>query len=242
MVMKVAPLALTLAVAGAVTLEPSRFALEVGGVVTVRRGLGDPAFEGPLECVLGRIGQFSVVLPQRGFKADGVKVFANATVVDADRATCVLPPVVTAGNTTVCVRRGATESDCAGTKPPFASPYGHAFVEHYAAFAPAFTRRPYVREAEGGLLIAVDASLSGKACRVSATVAGLAPLVDAARLRAVLLDLVFGKVLLPWVVLRPWLGVKRGDDANPRPSGSRRTVACDPTTTTTTARRSRGRA
>ena len=53
------------------------------------------------------------------------------------------------------------------------------------------------------------------------------PLVDAARLRAVLLDLVFGKVLLPWVVLRPWLGVKRGDDANPRPSGSRRTVACE---------------
>ena len=108
------------------------------------------------------------MLPQPGFRQGGVRVYANATVLDDGAATCAVPPVVTAGNTTVCVARD--DADCFGTTPKkFASPFGYAFVDHYAAFAPAFDRRPYVREASGALLVSVDGSLVGKGCRVSAS-------------------------------------------------------------------------
>ena len=136
----------------AVTVEPWRFAVETGGTLTLRRGPGDPPFAGPLRCVFSRVAQFSPVLPQPGFRQGGVRVYANATVLDDGAATCAVPPVVTAGNTTVCVARD--ENDCFGTSPKkFASPFGYAFVDHYAAFAPAFDRRPYVREASGALLV-----------------------------------------------------------------------------------------
>ena len=136
----------------AVTVEPWRFAVESGGLLTLRRGPGDPPFAGPLRCVFSRVAQFSPVLPQPGFRQGGVRVYANATVLDDGAATCAVPPVVTAGNTTVCVARD--DADCFGTTPKkFASPFGYAFVDHYAAFAPAFDRRPYVREASGALLV-----------------------------------------------------------------------------------------
>ena len=152
----------------AVTVEPWRFAVETGGTLTLRRGPGDPPFAGPLRCVFSRVAQFSPVLPQPGFRQGGVRVYANATVLDDGAATCAVPPVVTAGNTTVCLARD--DADCFGTTPKkFASPFGNAFVDHYAAFAHAFDRRPYVREASGALLVSVDDSLVRKGCRVSAS-------------------------------------------------------------------------
>ena len=55
------------------------------------------------------------------------------------------------------------------------------------------------------------------------------PLVCAGRLRALLLDLVFGKVLLPWVVLRPWLAAKGGaeDDSGKPQSAKKRLRPCE---------------
>ena len=89
----------------AVTVEPWRFAVETGGTLTLRRGPGDPPFAGPLRCVFSRVAQFSPVLPQPGFRQGGVRVYANATVLDDGAATCAVPPVV--GPRAWCRARGS---------------------------------------------------------------------------------------------------------------------------------------
>lgn len=165
-----------LGAAHAFTVAPQRAALEVGTRVTLTRSKSDPPFRKGLRCVLGRVGQFSLVLPQKDFKAGGVKVDAGEAVVSADggSAACDLPRVATAGNTTVCL---GNASACAGTSLPYASPWAAGFIEHYAAVAPSFTRRPYVRETEGGLVLDFDTSLLGRALRVRAAL-GATVLVD----------------------------------------------------------------
>ena len=51
-------------------------------------------------------------------------------------------------------------------------PYACAFIEHFAAFAPAFGRRPYYAESEGAVVIKTDYSLAGEALVLHATLNG----------------------------------------------------------------------
>ena len=51
--------------------------------------------------------------------------------------------------------------------------YTCATIEHYAAFAPAFGRRPYVSEKNLSIVVQTDFSLSGATLRVATTIAGV---------------------------------------------------------------------
>ena len=89
--------------------------------------------------------QFSIVLPQKGYKRGGVFVNVSATVLSRDTLRCDTPVgAVTAGNTTVCVHALDT-SPPLGTqkKAVYGAPnclalgaYGEANTEHFATFAP----------------------------------------------------------------------------------------------------------
>ena len=136
-------------------IAPTRLPLELGGGLVIQPSQG-PAFTSSevYECVLSRKGQFSPILPQKGFKKTGVKVLAPARMLNAGAISCAVPRVVTAGNTTVCIHTQRNQS-CAVKEWPPPSQWPLAFLEHFALFAPAFSRRPYVREIEGKLQVAI---------------------------------------------------------------------------------------
>ena len=87
---------------------------------------------------------------------------------------------MTAGNTTVCVHaldasspRGEQRKAVYGVPNCLAlGPYGETNTEHFATFAPAFSRRPYIRETEGALLVRLDASLAGHPLKLTVTLNG----------------------------------------------------------------------
>ena len=109
------------------------------------------------------------MLPRKGYKHGGVFVNVSATVLSGDTLRCDKPVgAVTAGNTTICVHAldasppGKQRKAGYGVPNCLAlGPYGEANTEHFATFAPAFSRRPYIRETEGALLVRLDASLAG---------------------------------------------------------------------------------
>ena len=105
-----------LGMAHGATVSPLRQSLELGGTLSVFRAPDEPRFDAgaAYECVLGRKGQFSIVLPPKGFKATGVRVRANASVVSVDEVRCDVPAgvIVTAGNTTLCVSPRASIHRC----------------------------------------------------------------------------------------------------------------------------------
>eukprot|EP00729_Bicosta_minor_P009951 gene9951-9768_t len=49
---------------------------------------------------------------------------------------------------------------------------GKANTEHFATFAAAFSRRPYIRETGGALLVRLDTSLAGRPLKLTATLNG----------------------------------------------------------------------
>ena len=158
--------------AHAATASPARLPTETGGVLTVMRGPGEKPFNklANYSCLLGRKGQFSIVLPPKNYKQTGVHVSAPGVVVDGDKIMCQVPRVVTAGNTTVCVTtitpatklqthfqplengmlKAAKKDVCTDLS------YAPAHFIHFPLFVPAFDRRPWIREAEGALLAHLD--------------------------------------------------------------------------------------
>ena len=52
-------------------------------------------------------------------------------------------------------------------------PYTCAYIEHFAAFAPAFGRRPYFGEEEGAVIIVSDFSFARQTLALSTVVAGI---------------------------------------------------------------------
>ena len=155
-----------------------RLPLENVGALQVKRAAGEPPFVVGKEysCVFGRVGQFSLHMPPKDFHDLGVHTFGSGKVLDADTVVCVVPKVVTAGNTTCCVmppnasrthfpafrpvEDEATERRLRVSDQKHATcgvtPYAPTFFEHFALFAPAFNRRPYFREMEGALIVELD--------------------------------------------------------------------------------------
>jgi hypothetical protein len=66
----------------------------------------------------------------------------------------------------------------AGAKLCNSGPYTCAYFEHYAAFAPAFGRRPYFGETEGSVIVQTDFALKGQRLALSATVGGVPLFAD----------------------------------------------------------------
>ena len=169
--------------AAGLSASPARTSLESADVITLTRAPGEPPFSKSARygCHFTRRGQFSIVLPQKGYKHGGVFVNVSATVLSGDTLRCDTPVgAVTAGNTTVCVhaldatpRQGAQRKAGYGDPNCLAlGPYGEANTEHFAAFAPAFSRRPYIRETGGALLVRLDASLAGRPLKLVVTLNG----------------------------------------------------------------------
>ena len=115
------PALLLLAPAATAAVEEARLPLELEGTLRVARGAGEPPFVVGAEyaCVFGRSGQFSLHMPPQNYHNLGVHTFGSGKATDADTLACSVPPVVTAGNTTVCVM------------PP------NATRTHFPAFRPA---------------------------------------------------------------------------------------------------------
>ena len=166
--------------AAGLSARPARTSLESADVITLTRAPGEPPFSKSARygCHFTRRGQFSIVLPQKGYKHGGVFVNVSATVLSGDTLRCDKPVgAVTAGNTTVCVHaldaippRGKQRKAVYGVPNCLAlGPYGETNTEHFATFAPAFSRRPYIRETEGALLVRLDASLAGHPLKLTAT-------------------------------------------------------------------------
>jgi hypothetical protein len=170
--------------AAGLSASPARTSLESADVITLTRAPGEPPFSKSARygCHFTRRGQFSIVLPQKGYKHGGVFVNVSATVLSVDTLRCDKPVgAVTAGNTTVCVHalddasplRGKQRKAIYGVPNCLAlGSYGEANTEHFATFAPAFSRRPYIRETEGALLVRLDASLAGRPLKLTATLNG----------------------------------------------------------------------
>ena len=163
--------------------SPARTSLETAEVITLTRAPSEPPFSKSARygCHFTRRGQFSIVLPQKGYKHGGVFVNVSATVLSGDTLRCDRPVgAVTAGNTTICVHaldaspsRGKQRKAVYGVPNCLAlGPYGEADTVHFATFAPAFSRRPYIRETEGVLLVRLDASLAGRPLKLTATLNG----------------------------------------------------------------------
>ena len=173
---------------GASVISPSRMSIELGGNITIKRAASEPPFDmnSKYDCVLGRLGQFSLHIPPKNFKETGVHLLAKAQVVDRDTLLCEVAKgdVVTAGNTTVCVAKSSPTRLFPGFQPLDVTDvieselnkekkavcpdsYSPGFEEHFPLFAPAFDRRPYFRETSGALLLDLDAAML---CNESITV------------------------------------------------------------------------
>ena len=90
--------------AAGLSASPARTSLESADILTLTRDPGEPPFSTSARygCHFTRRGQFSIVLPQKGYKHGGVFVNVSATVLSGDTLRCDKPVgAVTAGNTTV---------------------------------------------------------------------------------------------------------------------------------------------
>lgn len=167
-----------------------RLPLELEGELQVTRAAGEPPFVVGKEysCVFGRVGQFSLHMPPQDYHELGVHTFGSGKATGADTMVCSVPKVVTAGNTTCCVMPpNASRSHFPTLRPVEdaaterrlraedqkratcgATPYTPVFFEHFPLFAPAFSRRPYIREAEGALVVELDLqALAGRKITLS---------------------------------------------------------------------------
>ena len=182
--------------ARAVVLDgPNRLAVELKNNIMLKPNVTESKFPtdgsaGPASCVITTSGGFSVGLPTAqpmndttGLPVGGGKLRKNlmngllvvpATVLGPDEVQCTVPPLGSAGNTSVCVCFGTV--DPWGAAPPsntcngtFAQP---AYFERFALFSPQFGLRPYFNETSGSLVVMTDRSLKGMELQLSATING----------------------------------------------------------------------
>lgn len=130
------------------TATPSRVSIEFGGSVTVVHHdhsalLPPPPQPSAAEtCTLTRLynsGGYALTRQKLGpsFK-HCCEVVTPATRINSTAVRCHLPGgIATEGNTSV------------------STSVGFAYVRHYAAFAPEFSRRPYYRETDGAVIVRV---------------------------------------------------------------------------------------
>ena len=168
----------------------ARVPIELGGVVHVSPAPSEQPLSAELAargCVVGRWKGYSLNLPaftQPAGDGEGHTLRAPAQLENATSLRCAMPPVLTAGNTTIVLdTANSTGSRCRGWpvcagQHRFAcnatqqGGYGCAWVEYFALFAPAFSRRPYISEDVGAIVVETDYSLAGQRLRLTATVGG----------------------------------------------------------------------
>lgn len=146
---------------------PPQLTIEYGGDVVVTGSLSN-ALRGAHEsstCILTRLyasGGYGLTMEKLSpdFKKC-CNLTVPATSINASAITCHIPAgvVATEGNTTITTAVGT------------------AFIRHIAAFVPEFSRRPFVREAEGGVVVRLARSLNAATIQVQIPCGG--PLVNA---------------------------------------------------------------
>lgn len=141
-------------ITGNAVASPARLSIEFGGEVIVTptasptRWSTPDSGAAPAVCTLSRLyssGGFALTREKLGpdFKRC-CSLNVTATVLNASAVACSIPAgvIATEGNTTIVVG-GAV-----------------AFVRHYAAFVPEFSRRPFIRESEGAILVRTPLALA----------------------------------------------------------------------------------
>ena len=146
---------------------PPQLTIEYGGDVVVTGSLSN-ALKGAHEsstCMLTRLyasGGYGLTMEKLSpdFKKC-CNLTVPATSINASAITCHIPAglVATEGNTTITTAVGT------------------AFIRHIAAFVPEFSRRPFVREAEGGVVARLARSLNAATIQVQIPCGG--PFVNA---------------------------------------------------------------
>ena len=186
----------------AVVLDVSqgRLAVELTHKLILTPNSSEPPFpiaNDTAHCVLTGAGGYAIGLPTaQPLNASGMPVGGGvlrknlmggllilpATVnATTGSASCELPPLSSAGNTSVCVVFGTADpwgpapaagwnNACNGT---WAQP---AYFERFALFSPQFGRRPYFHEQEGTVVLLTDWSLRGEVVELAGVVNGTAPI------------------------------------------------------------------
>ena len=165
----------------------ARVPIELGGAVYIGPSQGEPPLTTELAargCVVGRYKGYSLGFPAFTQPTGSHTLNAPALLENATSIRCTMPPVRTAGNTTI-VLDTRDPARCRGW-PVCGGPhrfacnasqqggFGCAWMEYFALFAPAFSRRPYVGEDTGAIVVETDYSLAGMLLHLSATVGGVA--------------------------------------------------------------------
>ena len=182
-----------------------RLAVERTHAVTLQPDAGEPAFvaaAAEANCVLNSAGGFALGMPTRqpinsshNDASKGWVVRKNlmsglliipAKVKSTGAVECELPTFGSAGNTSVCVVLGPV--DPWAEAPPAHvcnvgagnTTYAPAYFSRFALFSPQFSRRPFIREANGSVLLLTDSSLRNQALHFSASIGDGATKVEIA--------------------------------------------------------------
>ena len=177
-----------------------RVSIERGGDVSaVHASLGEPPFTRAVfarGCYVWRAKGFTLQYP--GFTMPGGKgtlshIIAQATFINSTHLRCAIPPVRTSGNTTISINASMYAPLPPGSKPlcrgwpncigphrfvcnsTLQGGFSCASFEHFALFAPAFSRRPrpFIREITGAMVVQTDKSLRSTELTLSATIGGV---------------------------------------------------------------------
>ena len=147
------------------TAYPNRLSIELGGDVVVvadsplpGAALAAADGEGATTCSLTRLyssGGYGLTRDKLGpdFK-HCCNLTVPATRLNDSAVACHVPAgvVATEGNTT------------------FATAVGFGYVRHYASFVPEFSRRPFVHEADGAILVRLAANLHARSPMLHASI------------------------------------------------------------------------
>ena len=169
-----------------------RLAVELTHTITLEPSAGEPPM-GPssvAHCVLLGTGGFAIGLPTaqpinsshndagkgwvlRKNLMNGLLILP-ATVKD-NQLQCEVPQFGSAGNTSVCAVLGPVDPWAAAPPPLTCNPgadnstYAPAFFQRFALFSPQFSRRPYIREQNGSVVVLTDRSLRGQTLQLTAS-------------------------------------------------------------------------
>jgi hypothetical protein len=178
------------------TVSPVELPIEFVGEVVVTPGKGEPPFPtqaaaagglgsggggaaaGVVVCVLDRQRSFTLGRPGYAQGASGKdgRWVMGAISADGSSVHCPVPVATTSGNTTVGLAFSGAHRTAVGPSDPFppADPrWALASLRHFATFMPAFSRRPYIFEDTGAVVVEVDHTLAGERLVVNVSLAGV---------------------------------------------------------------------
>jgi hypothetical protein len=215
-------------------IQQGRAPIDIPAEVVLTLGPGEPPFDQALVekagCYANRMKGYSLNVPGYAMGHQGENgVTTKATFINSSAIMCKLPPVITAGNTSIvlniksdcelaleklcgatwkdkgaacwmnCKQKYLNQTKAAGCQKgdytAFCGPnkrpslnfdpghvgapvcrygnYSCGTIEHFALFAPAVGRRPYIRETEGRIIVKTDYSLAGHSLQLSTKIAGM---------------------------------------------------------------------